>query len=222
MSMCVLTPVCNASTLTYLKYTRAINTLYCLKHDYKYILDGVSPRLDRHMAWCKISTLKKYLPKCEYLLMLDADAFFVDLDTKIESLIELMDDRLFLFGTDVMSPLINIIPEGEDEQNWINTGVVLMKSCEKTRHIVDEWNNVPIEHPQFKQNHLWDQGAFREILLPKYREYIKVLNYPESNKMNGHRGTFIKHLAGIPNYVREEILKTIIQDIHCDFITQEQ
>ena len=91
-----------------------------------------------------------------------------------------------------------------------NTGVILVKNCETAKAILNEWWQVPLVYPDYEKyryDELWfDQSCFNGVILPKYRDSIKLL--PDYYLMNGHYGTFIRHLSGHQeNYTAKELRK---------------
>jgi hypothetical protein len=55
---------------------KKINETYCRRHGYGYVVKTFIPRDDRVYRWSKIPAMREELHDCDFLLYLDADAFF--------------------------------------------------------------------------------------------------------------------------------------------------
>jgi len=71
-----------------------INAMYCRRHGYEHIVKTFIPRDDRTHRWSKIPSMREELHDCDFLLYLDADAFFYSQELRIEDeLIPFLEDK---------------------------------------------------------------------------------------------------------------------------------
>jgi hypothetical protein len=93
--------------------------------------------------------------------------------------------------------------------------VLLLHNSAKTREIIEAWDNVPYQNPYYAYlAPQKDQCAFNEVILPRYKANIKVLQHPECLCMNGHSGVFIRHMAGLSTEQRLNYLKEVMKHLH--------
>lgn len=110
---------------------------YSNLHSYSYIKEIVNSEKykERHLTWIKIDVLLKYLPMYDYVVWIDADAIFYNMDLKIEQIIE--DDNVDL-----------VIPKQEVDRLtgnvWTHTttGFMIWKNSNwSISTLSDIWNN---------------------------------------------------------------------------------
>lgn len=187
--------------LPYFRYTEAINRRYCEHRGYRFEVMRPERQVLRSPIWYKVQGAKELLAESDYVLFVDADAFFVSEAQGIERLIEEhMGDAAILFGTD----------RRDKNFAWSDTnancGVFLVRNCPKGFEILEEWWNSPL---QGDRKWLWawppEQGAFNAYVRggPNAR-WIKVIYYAH---MNGADGLFIRHLIGASDEQRLAFLR---------------
>jgi len=79
----------------YSKYTSRVNSLYCKKHGYDYVLES-EHLSDRYATWDKIPLMLRLIDDYDIIFLLDADAVFTDFSAKIEDLLLLGTDFYML------------------------------------------------------------------------------------------------------------------------------
>lgn len=172
---------------------RERNERYCKLHGYQYTV-RTTCNPDRAPHWERIPLARDLLGDCDYLLLLDSDAFFYDFNTSLKSLIELMGDACVLAPSDRWSkdfvPTVNSPVEAET----LSTGVTLWRNCPTAHDILREWNNVTDAMPYYRWTWELDQKAFIEQVWPKHRNDVKLLVGDDALKMTGRDGLFIRHL----------------------------
>jgi len=128
-----------------------INKAYCKKYGIDLILEQVREYNDgRHPAWEKLPTILKNINNYDYVIWIDADAFFYEDAPNIIDLIETYNHANIIFSNDV----------GDTR---INTGVMILKNCEYSVEFINFWaydkhyfNTNP--HPIF-----WEQGVMMQL-----------------------------------------------------------
>src|SRR5689334_9139046 len=74
--------------LPYFRYSEFINRYYCSLHGYHFEVIRPPRQIERSPIWFKVRGVADLLPKYDFVLFLDADAYFFDLSRRIEALAE--------------------------------------------------------------------------------------------------------------------------------------
>jgi len=185
--------------------TRKINETYCHRHGYEYVVKTFIPRDDRSLHWSKIPAMREELHDCDFLLYVDADAFFYSHELAIEEeLIPLLGDRQIMMSA-------NCVHEnGRHQPDQPNTGVVLVRNTEKSAEILRMWDAAS-ERPgleKYRFNHFHEQDVCHRTIWQECAEDVRLLE--DYYRMNGHYGMFIRHLVGMNDEERCTILKDFL------------
>jgi hypothetical protein len=186
--------------------TRKINEAYCRRHGYEYILKTFLPREDRAWCWSKIPAMREELHDCDYLLYLDADAFFYNHELTVErELIPRMEDKKIMMSVNCDSEELRHQPDKP------NSGVILVQNSDKTAEILRVWDESS-ERPgleEFRFDHCREQDACCMTVWQEYAKDVKLLeNY---YLMNGLFGIFIRHLMNTEDEERIRILNEFLE-----------
>ena len=184
-----------------------INKLYCDKYNLDLILSKDKTYTNRHSAYERLPLILKHIEKYDYVIWIDADAFFyidskniidiikTDLDTNI--------NKNFIFSNDITN-------------TNINTGFFIVKN---TKYSIDFINKWAYDDDLYNNNPYklwWDQGILNDmvnkntldildnIILYDYGT-LQHFNNDELEKLPTK--PFVYHLAGKRN---EERLKASI------------
>ena len=184
-----------------------INKLYCDKYNLDLILSKDKTYTNRHSAYERLPLILKHIEKYNYVIWIDADAFFyidskniidiikTDLDTNI--------NKNFIFSNDITN-------------TNINTGFFIVKN---TKYSIDFINKWAYDEELYNNNPYklwWDQGILNDmvnkntldildnIILYDYGT-LQHFNNDELKKLPSK--PYIYHLAGKRN---EERLKASI------------
>jgi hypothetical protein len=151
--------------------------------------------------WFKVKGSLDLLQNCNFVLFLDADAYFFDHRKPIEHLIdEHMGSGSFLIGTD------RVNKDFAFSDSNANSGVFLVRNSKSGLDILTDWWNAPM---QGNKVWLWrwppEQGAFNAIVRLRWGpDVLKVISYIH---MNGTDGLFIRHLVAYSNQDRLQLLR---------------
>ena len=158
MKICVVT--------MYTKEIDVIGTLtdinkkeYCSKHGYEYSVH-YGRISNRHAAWDKILAVQRLLPYYDYVLWMDADCIFNNMERKIEHYF----GKCGFFCRDIGY-------SGENGKwHYVNTGVFLLKNCNESFKLLDTaWNTVDYSVDEIQKRSYdgwpWDQGPICEYLM---------------------------------------------------------
>jgi hypothetical protein len=178
-----------------------INKKYCEKYNLNIILSNEKRYNNRHSAWERLPLILDNISKFDYLIWIDADAFFYNDAKNIVDIINENPDANFIFSNDI------------GNRN-INTGVFIVKNTLYSIEFLTKW---AYDEELYENNPIpgwWDQGLLIYMInnnilniqenSVKY-EYGVLQNFRENDKLNGK--TFIFHLAGLSNELRYEISK---------------
>jgi hypothetical protein len=141
--------------------------------------------------------MREELHDCDFLLFMDADAFFYSHELRIEDeLLPLLEDKQILMSADY-------VHEGDRHQpDKPNTGVILVRNSEKTAEFLRVWDATSeqpgMEH--FRFNPFYEQETCYQTVWQKYAEEVKLLK--DYYRMNSVRGMYIRHLMGTPEEYR--------------------
>jgi hypothetical protein len=183
-----------------------INKLYCEKYNLEIILSNKKKYNNRHSAWERLPLMLDNISKFDYLIWIDADAFFYNDANNIIDIINKNININFIFSND-------IYPTN------VNTGLFIVKNSQYSIDFLTKWaydeelyNNNP--HP-----HWWDQGVLvsmfnNNILNIKQNsiqiEYGVLQHFYENDKLDK---TYVYHMAGMSNYIRYKVSKEYFDKI---------
>ena len=177
-----------------------INKLYCEKYNLKITFSDEKKYTNRHAAWERLPLLLANISNFDYLIWIDADAFFYNDANNITDILYKNKDVNFIFSNDLGN-------------NNVNSGFFIVKNSPYSRDFLTKWayddelyNSNP--HPYW-----WDQGVlidmFNNNILDIRQnsiqlEYGVLQHFHEHDKLPD---TFVYHLAGRYNDVRYEVTK---------------
>lgn len=184
-----------------------INRRYCQKYNIALIKSSTRKYQDgRHPTWERFPLLLQYLPYYEYVIWIDADAFFY-LSKNIHDLIGEHRDKEFIFSDDV----------SYWEGNQINAGFFITKNTPNSLHIVNTLANDKDLYQTHE--HGWkDQGAINEL-------YQKNTNELQSRSVcipfrqlqdfcyDDAEPCYVCHLAGQASELRIQTAQTYLDKI---------
>jgi len=110
---------------------------YAARHGYKYRFD-VGPAVGPRVHYFKLGAVARALPDCEWLFWIDDDAFFTDLDRRLEPFIESLDPRVsVVFCAGPVNPY--------GQTTYLNAGVFFIRNCPEAFAFLDELKQRPID-----------------------------------------------------------------------------
>jgi hypothetical protein len=183
----------------YGKINYEINKKYCEKYNLEIILSN-DKKINRHSAWERLPLLIDNISNYDYLIWIDADAFFYN---DANNIVDIINDNInvnFIFSNDIGN-------------NNINTGVFIVKNSQYSIDFLNRWLN---DEDLYKNNSFpcwWDQGVLidmfnQNILNIKQNslqlKYGVLQHFNEHDKLNK---TYILHLAGKDRTTRYNISK---------------
>jgi len=169
--------------------TREINQIYCDKYDLDLIFSS-DRRTTRHPAWERIPLILDNLRNYDYLVWIDADAFFY-LYKNIKDMV--CKNKDFVFSMDI------------GHRN-VNTGIFIVKNSEYSHEFLRRWMDEDLyasnPYPQW-----WDQGVLIDMInrnVMDIRDHVKYHNYGTLQHFYKHEFStlkikpFVMHLASWP------------------------
>ena len=199
-----------------------INRLYCQKHGYELIRSSKRTYKDRPPTWERFPLLLKHIENYDYVVWIDADAFFYNSAPPLEEIINHYEKDILL-SADVDTYLV---------PNSVNAGVFVLKNTKKVISLLNKWafdeelaNRFLNEKAPETQHWIEDQAMIRGCLkynVDDMQSITKVLPYMELQHFNLHEFPILKrhnilpyvfHTAGkIPSF-RYYISKSYLQEI---------
>jgi hypothetical protein len=183
-----------------------INKLYCEKYNLKIILSNEKKYSNRHSAWERLPLMLDNISKFDYLIWIDADAFFYNDANNIVDIINNNKNVNFIFSRDI------------GNKN-INTGVFIVKNSQYSIDFLTKW---AYDEELYKNNPYpvwWDQGVLigmydNNILDIKqnsiHLEYGVLQHFSENDKQDK---TYIFHIAGRDEYTRHELSRKYLVNL---------
>lgn len=172
-----------------------INKKYCDKYNLQLIVSTDKKLPNRHSAWERLPLLLDNISNFDYLIWVDADAFFYYDANNILDIISDNKDVHFIFSKDVNS-------------DNVNTGIMIVKNSQYSIEFLNKWlydeklyNNNP--RPLW-----WDQGVLIGMMNNNILNIIEncaKLNYGDLQHFYNYDrlpNTYIFHLAGRDETVR--------------------
>ena len=172
-----------------------INKLYCEKYNFDIILSKEKKYTNRHSAWERLPLLLENISKYDYLIWIDADAFFYNDSNNIEDIINKNRNINFIFSKDIGN-------------NNINTGIFIVKNSEYSIKFLTKW----VDEELYRINPYpgwWDQGLliymFKQNILDIENNSIQydyglLQHFFNNDKLENT--TYIYHLAGRSENIR--------------------
>lgn len=186
---------------------RIINEAYSRRHGYEYVNKSFPPVKNRSCHWEKIPALRQELNDCDYLLYLDADAFFYSHELTLEEeLLPCLEYKEILVAADLASEHLRNHPD------LPNTGAILFKNSKNVAEILRLWDEASerpeLEKYRFELFH--EQEALWRTIWVEFRDSFKLLR--DYYLMNGYYGIFIRHLMAMSDKERISILQKFISE----------
>lgn len=180
----------------YAKHTYELNLRYCKKHGYDLIHSNKPFYKDRSPHWERLPLLLKHLPNYDYLIWIDADAFFYE---DAPSIIENVN---FIFSKD----------------KWlktINTGIFVVKNTKFSIDFLKIWAfdeklyqyslSLPKWHDQNAIIYLYEHNVMN------IKKKSKVYPYGVLQRFVPDKHVPVYHMAGTSKEDRIKILETILK-----------
>ena len=188
----------------YADLAKDINKKYCDLHNYTLLIGRKKYFDDRHVAWEKIYFVYINLKDYDYVIWIDADAFF-NIDNKnnnmLEDIIKKKIKKDIIFSEDI--PFNGII----------NSGIFIVKNTDYSHKFLETIINTNEETCKmyfFKNN--WEQECIRyyyNIDINNLKYHSIIIKYGILQNFNSEsEKSLIIHFAGRDNkYRKEQLLK---------------
>lgn len=160
----------------YASITEKINRTYCEKHDIDLVVSQIPVYANRHSAWESVPLMLKQLERGDhdYVIWIDADAFFYHNAPSVRELIETDPSCDFLFSWDYPGS-VHVQLHRE-----INTGVYIVKNTEFSKKFLRTWAYDESLFHNTTMKYRWDQGVLNDMIrqdLLSINAHIKVFEY---------------------------------------------
>jgi len=136
-----------------------INKLYCDKHNYKLIHSDkdyfANSTIIRRPHWQRVPFLLEHISNYDYVIWIDADAFFYIDALPIDQLISYYSEFDCIFSMDV----------NHQYSYEINSGVFILKNTSNNRDLLSKWMSDELVKKGYG---LYDQGVLRLLYDKNY------------------------------------------------------
>ena len=170
----------------------AINKKYCDKYKLDIILSQEKTYQNRHASWERLPLILKHIEKYDYLIWIDADAYFYYDAGNIVDFIQEQPNDNFIFSNDM------------GNRN-INSGFFIVKNCEYSRQFLQKWaydEELYINNPY---PIWWDQGVLCSMIEQNIldiknnascHEYGIMQHFDKDYLVHSHKRPYVFHMAG--------------------------
>jgi hypothetical protein len=155
----------NDAIRKYADYSKLINEEYCRKYGFDLLFGSRQIYQGRSLAWEKVPFVLNIMDSYDYVVWIDADAFFYKDAFSILNIFSLIpSDREFIFSADY--------PPGTPYD--INAGVFIVKCNDYSKRIMKEWAENPklIDENPYPDFH--EQGVMRGMIM---RNHLDLQNH---------------------------------------------
>jgi len=112
-----------------------INKLYCEKYNLDIILSQEKTYENRHSAYERLPLILKHIDNYDYVIWIDADAFFY---ITSKNIIEIINNNIncnFIFSKDITNDILN----DNIDYNYINSGIFIVKNTKYSIEFINKW-----------------------------------------------------------------------------------
>ena len=132
-----------------------INREYCKKNNYTFVVyNNIPNELEsRHSSWCKHYYLLENIENFDYVMWIDADAFFCNHSIKIEDWIDKSDNKDYIIARDAGYPRMKYSQNKKfNKDPLLNSGVIIMKNTENNKNLLKHILYDPIHEDNYNKN----------------------------------------------------------------------
>jgi len=187
--------------------TYEINKKYCEKYKLELILSNNKKLDNRYPAWERLPLLLDNISNYDYIMWIDADAFFYNDANNILDIINNNLDVNFIFSNCIRN-------------KNINTGFFIVKNTQYSIDFLTKWAYDEVPYRNNPYPYMWDQGVlvnmYEKNMLNiqqnsvKY-EYGHLQHFYENDKVNDK--SYILHLAGRHSNTRYSMSKEYLDTL---------
>jgi hypothetical protein len=183
-----------------------INKKYCEKNNFEIIFSNKKKYINIHSAWERLLLLLDNITKFDYLIWIDADAYFYYDAQNIVELINHNTHTNFIFSNDIGN-------------GNINTGIFIVKNTQYCIDFLHEWAYNDDLYKNNPHNVWWDQGVlidmFNKNILNIQQnciifDYGVLQHFYDNDRL---QKTFVHHLAGRNKQTRYETSRNYFNNI---------
>ena len=110
--------------IEYAEINYKINKLYCEKYNIDLILSQEKTYENRHSAYERLPLILKHIDNYDYVISIDAHAFFYITSKNIIEIINSNINSNFIFSKDITNDILN----DNIDYNYINSGIFIVKN----------------------------------------------------------------------------------------------
>tara|TARA_B110000977_G_scaffold50728_1_gene68907 strand:+ start:307 stop:942 length:636 start_codon:yes stop_codon:yes gene_type:complete len=172
-----------------------INKKYCEKYNLTLIVSNKKKYTNRQPSWEKLPLLLDNISNFDYIIWIDADAFFYYDANNITNIINDNLSANFIFSKDIGN-------------NRINCGFFIIKNTDYSIKFLKKWAYDELLYKKFKDHPWWEQAALVNLWhnnILNIKENSIRINYgilQHFRKNDKLIGTYVYHLAGTSKKIR--------------------
>ena len=176
-----------------------INKLYCEKYNLDLIVSHTKIYSDRCAAWERLPLILKHIKDYDYIVWIDADAFFYINSNNIIDIITNNINNINNINNNNKD--VNFIFSKDIDYDNINTGIFIVKNSQYSIDFITKW---AYDEDLYKNNPFpkwWDQG----VLIDMYNKNILDI---QNNQITYDYGI-------LQHFREEELVRLAIQPLIC-------
>lgn len=195
MKVCVLMFYDNIIN-DYAEFNNKINKLYCEKYELGFIVSHKKTYKERHSAWERLPLILNNITNYDYVIWIDADAYF---NYDSPNIIEVIEK----------TPTANFIFSNDKRNDHVNSGFFIVKNSEYSINFIKLWAYNKILYKNNPYPEWWDQGVLIDIINKNlldikknciiyeygFLQYFKEEEY-HNFKSKFNSIPFVHHMAG--------------------------
>ena len=169
-----------------------INRHYCETYNLELIHSNEKVYTDRHSAWERLPFLLKHLDNYDYLIWIDADAYFYKDAGNVIDLIQKTPDTHFIFSNDF----------GNEN---VNTGFFIIKNTPYSIEFLRKWAYDEYFYKHNPYPKWWDQGVLIDMMNQNILdiqnnsvsyEYGQLQHFHQDELSQFSKKPYVFHMAG--------------------------
>ena len=180
---------------------------YCVKNNYKYVLEYKSLCDERAPSWSKIPLLQREMknnPDIPLVVWVDDDIIITNKNVRFEDLIKPYDFKNILLSREIIPPF--------------NTGIIVCKNNDETfKYLTHIWNLCE-EYPRYKKTPNWEQEIF---IKDYYKDQSHIFPIPyriiqtfyRKQNQDWKPNDFSAHITGMNMELRIQMRNDILKII---------
>lgn len=180
---------------------------YCVKNNYKCVLEYKSLCDERAPSWSKIPLLQREMKKNQdipYIVWIDDDIIITNKNVRFEDLIKPYDFKNILLSEEIYPPF--------------NCGIIVCKNNDETFNYLTHIWNLCEKYPEYKKRANWEQEIFQRDYQTNKKHittipYRIIQTFYRKQNPDWKPSDFSAHITGMSMELRIQMRNDILKII---------